>query len=336
MITAVYPYETWARANLEVVKEGQVEWNVRCPSPAHDDDSPSAYFNVAKGVGYCQACSYKWGAGEITDINLKIKMARDRINKMQTPDPGFIPAPEDTLDRYDITHNYWNDRKISAEIQDLFQLGYDTQANAVTIPMRSMRGGLIGVTRRFLADDHEGSRYKYPFGFRAAKNVFASWLHEDYDMSTLVITEGAIDTMRWWCIGQPAGAIYGSSPSEFHVQTMYKMGVRKVIYVGDSDEAGIRAKQRAKGWWPQVDGSYRYQPETDMSRLFAMYHIPYHDRSVNPDWFKDSGDMSNDQLEKCLNDVEIYHFEPPKAERRHKFYVPKSKLRALKRSIRKV
>jgi hypothetical protein len=85
-----------------------------------------------------------------------------------------------------------------------------------------------------------------------------------------------------------------------------------------------------------MDGKFKYKPETDMSNRFVMYHVPYHDLSVNSKWPKDSGDMDDDTLRKCLNDIEIYRFEPPKWERRDKFYIPKSRIRSLKRTLRTV
>jgi hypothetical protein len=164
-----------------------------------------------------------------------------------------------------------------------------------------MEGALIGVTRRYIAHDHIGPRYKYPKGFKASQNLFASWLYEAYDMTTVCITEGSIDAMRIWQQGAPAVALYGAMISTTHVKTMLEMGVQKVIYFGDGDGPGERAKLRAHGYWQKLDGTYKYKQETDLSQHFLMYHVPDHFGK------KDAGEMTDKEIEEAVSSAELYN-----------------------------
>jgi len=308
-------YEPWARQNLEVVKEGQTEWRVRCPNPAHDDPNPSADFNVRKGVGLCRSCQYTFRAegSEINELTMQVKILQQRVkNILEPPEEVILKRPEETLDRYVGGLEYWTapidgnpkGRGLTPEIVELFQLGYDAMADAHTIPERRWNGDLIGVTRRFQGEEHKNNRYKYPKGFTAANNLFASWLYEEYDMTTVAITEGAIDAMKIWQAGMPAVALYGSSVSEKHLSILKRIGVEKVIFFGDGDSEGRRVKNRAVGWWELGDDEWKYKPETDMTRDFMFYHVPKHYG------IKDAGDMDIDLIQRCLSEAVPYRFRP--------------------------
>lgn len=212
---------------------------------------------------------------------------------------------EDVLNRYRVNTSYWlEDRHLDQATIDLFQLGYDAISDAVTIPVRDINGHLYGVTRRFLSDVYKGARYKYPYNFSASRNLFASWLSDTYNMSTVSMHEGAIDAMRLWKLGIPATALYGSSISPYHIRLLLEMGVKTVVYFGDSDSAGQRSKQRAKGWWIQPDGRYKYKPETDLTKHFIMKHV------VEFNNCKDAGDMTDLEIIKSWESAEPYRFTP--------------------------
>lgn len=302
----MYPYETYVDANLRVHSKNGAEALVWCFNPNHDAKRPHCYFNMELGCWICFACGFSGSIRNDPDINteqMRWQVTKQRLKRLlddESNDPAINVVPDSALARYRAKHTYWDRRNLSKEIQELFELGYDPISNAVTIPLRTMEGSLIGVTRRFIDPDHVGSRYKYPKGFRASQNLFASWLYEDYNMETIGITEGSIDAMRLWQQGFPCVALYGAMISETHVQTMKKMGVQKVVYFGDGDEAGQRAKLRAHGYWEKGDGTYKYKPETDLSLEFLMYHVTDHMGK------KDAGEMTDREILSAINSSEIF------------------------------
>ena len=301
-----YIYEQWAENNLIVVGRYGEEFKVQCLNPAHEDSHPSCYFNVDKGTYYCHSCGYRGSVAsspELSSIEYKANSLRsrlDKINKVTEEEPSF---PDDTfLRRFAIPHLYWTGRGLHKSTIDFFGLGYDAIADAVTIPTRDSRGRLYGVTRRFIAPDHIGSRYKYPKNFKASQNLFASWLSDEFDMSTISVHEGAIDAMRMWQLNIPATALYGSSISEYHVKGMLEMGVKKIVYFGDSDRAGQRAKERAKGFWIRPDDTYQYKKTTDLSKHFLLLHVTDYNGK------KDAGAMTDHEILKSWESKEPYTF----------------------------
>jgi Toprim-like len=324
----MFPYEQWATQNLTVHKRFGCEWVVTCPNPAHEDSHPSCNFNVDLGVYFCHSCGYGGGIGDsdFMDRDLLIDVLRSRIAKMSSDD--FVEAetkiiPESALLRYKIPHPYWkHDRHLNDEIISMFDLGYDPIYNAATIPERTPDGELIGVTRRFIHPERPKDRYRYSRGFKAAENLFGSWI--DADFRTVALVEGAIDAMKIWQVGHPAFAIYGAQLSAYHIRLMTELGVRKVIWFGDGDEPGLRAKRRSRGYWEKGKESYRYHPETDISKTFVLYHV------TNHQGVKDAGSMTDNQVTAALSSAEPY-YEHINTRIRHEVTPPHIQLRQLQR-----
>lgn len=301
----MYPFELWAEQNLAIYARNGVEFKIQCLNPKHEDSHPSAYFNVEKGAWFCHSCG---GRGSIADnpefnsVEFQVRSARGRLNKLLEPEPEKTYADDAMLKRYNLPTKYWAGRGLTPETVEFFELGYDAIADAVTIPTRDINGRLLGVTRRFIASDHIGPRYKYPKGFKASQNLFAAWLYDEYDMSVVSVHEGAIDAMRLWQLNIPATALYGSNISSEHVQLLLQMGVKKIVYFGDSDNAGQRSKQRAKGYWVQSDDSYQYKKETDLSKHFSLFHV------TDYQGHKDAGAMTDDQILAAWSSQEPFLF----------------------------
>jgi DNA primase len=311
----MYPYEQWARQNLRIKSDSGVEWNVYCLNPDHRENNPSCYFNVEEGVWYCFSCHARGTINNDPEeyAEMRLEVLKARLRRMMNPgeDKEQTVIPETMLRRYNVQNSYWAvKRGIYLETQEMFELGFDTIANAATIPVRTATGALVGVTRRFLDEQSVNSKYKYPKGFATVRNVFASWLSEDYDMTTVYKTEGAIDAMRLWQLGYPAVAFYGNSVSEEQVRTLQEMGVRKFVDASDNDKGGLAARERSFGFWERGDGTYMYKPSTDLSKHFRMMTL--RDYSGH----KDIGAMTDEQIIKAVESAERHRI--------HK-YVPKKK-----------
>lgn len=326
----MYAYEGWAEANLTVYSRMGAEWKVTCPNPNHEDVNPSCYFNVDKAVFHCFACG--WGSslkeGDF-DAAAQTEVLRVRIRQMQDEDgeEGGNILSDSILNRYNIPHPFWpQERGLSQETIDQFNLGYDAIVDAATIPERNMDGGLLGVTRRFIHPLHKHSKYKYPYKFKAAENMFGSWI--DCNWNTVCLVEGAIDAMKIVQAGMPALAIYGAQLSSHHVKILMELGVNKVIWFGDSDGEGVNAKRRARGFW-QKGGGYTYKPETDLSKNFILMHVTDHQGE------KDAGGMTSAQILDALDSVEPY-YETMQVKQKRERIPTHIQLRAMQRRHGKI
>jgi DNA primase len=302
-----YPFEAYARQNLRIQSDEGIEWLVFCLNPDHQSVNPHCSFNVEKGLWYCFSCHARGNLntdGNREEIDaLRLDGLRARLNRMRMDtEEEQIIVPESMLKRYNVRNTYWDSRHLNQETQEMFELGFDTIADAATIPVRDMNGVLKGVTRRFM-DPEEPNKYKYPKKFRAKLNVFASWFYEDYDMSTVYKTEGAIDAMRLWQLGYPAVAFYGNSVSPEQVRILLEMGVRKFVDCSDNDLGGQRARERSFGYWEKDESSFIYKPSTDMSKHFRMMTVT--------EFFgeKDIDAMSDEQIHLCLASAERHRIK---------------------------
>jgi DNA primase len=301
----LYPYAGWATSHLTIHSENGAEWKVTCPSPAHPDNDPSAYFNVEKGTWHCFACGFSGGVGysNTQDADLQIGVLEFEIQRMiaefDTEPESERILPEAALARYEFPTPYWSEKRhLSPEIITKFGLGYDAFADAATIPERTPDGDLLGVTRRFLNPDNPQDRYRYPKGFKKSQNLFGSWI--DTNFSEVAITEGAIDAMKVWQVGMPCLGIYGAITSTYHIRIMRELGVKKVIWIGDGDRAGAEGRMRSRGLVKQANEHYKYKAELDMSKHFMLYYATDHQGK------KDTGAMTDEEVLATLDSQEFF------------------------------
>lgn len=301
-------YADFAEKNLHVTLRSGSEWMVRCPF--HDNTgSASAQFNIDKGLIVCFSCGEGGGMKKLSrhlgirfqeplfDVNDLIGKL-NRLRNSNGQDVQLTVLPEETLGRYDFPTDYWHKRGFTDETIDLFQLGYDPLEDTAIIPVRNFAGGLVGVIRRFLDPDAE-LRYRYPKGFKRSSNMFASWLWEHEETDTLVLTEGAVDSMMVWQAGFMSGAQYGSSISPEQIRLLKRAGIGRVVLFHDNDKAGKKATAQALGVRVHMRNGKRveeYDPRCDLSRSFLIETVRYPRRLRA----NDPGAMSEDDIRKLV------------------------------------
>ena len=275
-------YRAFADRFLSVQTMSGDEWTTLCVF--HDDHNASMRFNVTKGVFFCHSCGAK---GSIRKLEEKFGVSHRSpgvsmdvlyrtIDDLTRPAPCEARMDEAQLSRYQLPSKHWEDRGFTDDTVSKFQLGYDVIRDAMTIPMRTINGELIGVCRRYIDPDMI-NRYRYPKGFHKSENLFGSWLvHEMVDVPVVSLTEGAIDAMSVWQTGNPALAIYGSSLSSAQILQLREMGVRKINLFFDNDRAGRDITQKCLGW-KKDDRSRLWErhKDTDLRRWFEVSAVDW-------------------------------------------------------------
>lgn len=203
--------------------------------PEHGDSRPSASVNIIKGVYYCYTCHAHGeltGEARLTEPDyLRMKLWFDQRLKEHDP------YPESWLSRWDAgpVHPYWLSRVGEAAARQ-FRLGFDTEARALTYPLRDPQGQVLGVVRRATGD--ESPKYRYPAGVDVGRLLFQyTPIHRD----AVVLTEGALDAISLWNVGIDAFAIYGSRLSADQVHLIDKIDPEVVYTCYDMDQAGWTA-----------------------------------------------------------------------------------------------
>ncbi|UVF61474.1 DNA primase [Gordonia phage DalanDe] len=278
-----HEYTNFAERYLNIGSVVGVE--ALCTCPFHDDSNPSFQFNLESGLFICFSCG---ASGSIRTLERRFGVSHRsvgvgldvlyrRIRDLERPPEGPALPREESLNQFRIPTRYWEaKRKLTKETIKQFDLGYDIANDAVTIPVRTETGTLLGVTRRYLAAD-AFPRYKYPKGFHKRDHLFGSWLvAEDDSITSVALTEGAIDAMWLWQCGYPAMAIYGSSISDTQIRTLQRLGIRKITLFFDNDKAGRTIVKLCCGWkYNEHADRWKKYPELDLRKKFVVENVSW-------------------------------------------------------------
>lgn len=162
---------------------------------------------------------------------------------------------EEELDSYRYTHPYMYERKLTDEIIDLFDIGYDRNTRCITFPVRDIEGNTLFIARRSV----DTKFFNYPMN--TEKPVYGLYELEKINawekyrtvkldgrargLDELIICESMIDALTCWVYGKPAVALNGLG-NDLQFKQLNNMHCRKFILATDMDEAGLRARKRIK------------------------------------------------------------------------------------------
>lgn len=159
-----------------------------------------------------------------------------------------IRVSEEELDKYRNYHPYMWKRKMTPEVVEIFDIGYDKDTNCITFPVRDEYGNCVFVARRSVVSKF----FNYPQN--AEKPVYG--LYELNCISKLangvvaypeevIICESMIDAITCWVYGKYAVALNGLG-NDLQFKQLRHMPNRKFILATDMDKAGQDARARLK------------------------------------------------------------------------------------------
>ena len=159
--------------------------------------------------------------------------------------------PEEVLDTYRYTHPYAYKRKLTDEIIEKFDVGYDDHfelkdnfgkvqgvMKCLTFPVRDETGGTLFIARRSV----DTKFFHYPDGVE--KPVYGLYELEK-DAKEVIVCESIINALTCWVYGKPAVALNGTG-NDLQYKQLQNLSARKLIIALDPDEAGIKATQRLR------------------------------------------------------------------------------------------
>lgn len=158
---------------------------------------------------------------------------------------------EEELDSYRYYHPYMYKRRLTDEVIEQFDVGYDKHfelkdkfgkvksvLRCLTFPVRDINGNTLFIARRSV----DIKLFHYPEGIN--KPVYG--LYElPKDVKEVIVCEGILDALTCWVYGKPAVALLGLG-TEYQYEQLRKLGCRKIITALDPDAAGQRATARLK------------------------------------------------------------------------------------------
>ncbi len=233
------------------------EVRVRCPSPEHNDRSPSCDVNLTKRVFVCRSCG---ASGTLSKALFWCGAPKEHLHALADMPRPERPRPPPFYFISDAVLACWEDipwewvrEGFCPDLLAEHEIGFDRVNDRITVPIRDAAGRLIAVSGRTIHEDVE-PRYKVyrrEFGEYVPPNYHPRnrdvlWRHhflsgaEEY----VVVAEGFKAAMWLAHAGEPAVAIMGARMTES--QTNALVGMQKPVYLFlDSDEAGRKGRERA-------------------------------------------------------------------------------------------
>ena len=173
-----------------------------------------------------------------------------RRKKITSETKKYISEQE--LDSYRYIHPYMYKRKLTDEIIDLFDIGYDKSTECITFPNRDINGNCLFIARRSVKTKF----FNYPqdvekpvyglYELNATRNVNGHTVHILPNFpNEIIICESMLDALTCWVYGKYAVALNGTG-NENQFKTLRNMPNRKFILATDMDEAGLKARERIR------------------------------------------------------------------------------------------
>ena len=158
---------------------------------------------------------------------------------------------EEELDSYRYYHPYMYKRRLTDEVIEQFDVGYDNHfelkdkfgkvksvLRCLTFPVRDINGNTLFIARRSV----DIKFFHYPEGIN--KPVYG--LYElPKDAKEVIVCESILNALTCYVYGKPAVALLGLG-TEYQYDQLRKLGCRKIITALDPDAAGQRATARLK------------------------------------------------------------------------------------------
>lgn len=158
-----------------------------------------------------------------------LKPKREEVSAMQDCD----------LNKYKYYHNYMWQRKLSPEVVDKFEVGYDPTTNMLIFPVRDEKGILRFVTGRSVTSHY----FMIPDDVK--KPVYLLYYMKQHNIKRVGICESQINALYLNSLGKYSVALFGTGTPEQY-DALNKSGIRVFDLYFDGDAAGRKAIQRFK------------------------------------------------------------------------------------------
>jgi len=178
---------------------------------------------------------YKWLADKyiMFDSNTRPKLELN-LGIKETKNIEYVSEVE--LAKYRYFHPYMKQRKLTDEIIDLFDIGYDIEKNHITLPVFDKNGNCVFIQRRNLGF---GMRYLFPKNSNKGNYLYGQHLLKK-TYKALLVTEGIFDCLYGWCNNRPGVSLMSARATREQIKLLESLPTRVLILALDNDEAGYK------------------------------------------------------------------------------------------------
>lgn len=257
------------RTILKDIKSSVNDLMVTCPVHSSGNESkPSCGINLDTGVFHCFTCGirggldkfisycfnhddngnygFKWLTEHYADSSYGTRQGLSLTKRKVYVKPETIPESE--LDKYRYYHEYMWKRKLTPEIVEMFDIGFDPNFTltdkrtkqsytipCITFPVDDINGDIVFIARRAI----NTKLFHYPE--TASKPIYG--LSKCLNEKVIYVCESIINALTLWKYGFPAVALLGTG-SESQAEILKHCGFRKIVFCLDGDKAGDAGTKR--------------------------------------------------------------------------------------------
>lgn len=141
------------------------------------------------------------------------------------------------LDQYRYYHPYMWQRKLTKDVVDRFEVGYDASRSAITFPVYDEKHRLVFVTARSVNSKH------FWIPPEVEKPVYLLYDILERKQDTVYVAESQINALYLRTFGLNSIGLFGTG-SATQYETLRRSGIRHYILCFDGDEAGEKGAKR--------------------------------------------------------------------------------------------
>ena len=282
--------------------------------PVHGESNPSMGISAEKQVCHCFSCGFKGNfpwllfksqpdrfrsyaeAEEYFDERYELEHHRVSERTLNIPryettlKPKITKSGSKEIPLYTIapfksgkeTYKYFYDRGFDKEDVKEFMIGRDLKSKTVTIPIFNLEDKLVGVIGRYISKNRKhNERYKI-YSFERGKLTYPLNKFEPIN-DTMIIVEGSFDAIRMHKIGYKNTQAIMSNNMTVEQANLIADLVDTVIYIGDNDKQGVKAKEE----------NIKMLKDRDIKVLIVDY----------PDYGKDPCDWKDKDIHYMVNNA---------------------------------
>ncbi len=270
--------------------------NVMITCPYHKDGQerkPSAGIKKSDGTFHCFACGevhslpevisyclgrrddmigsfgWNWLLKNFATVEIESRKDIDLDISRDSRQETVEYVDDNELDKYRYYHPYMWARKLTPEIVEVFDIGYDDKTECLTFPVRDINGKCLFVARRSVHTKYFNypKRAKKPlYGIYELYKMFSSGIRGAKWPIDVIVCESMIDALTCWVYGKFAVALNGLG-NDLQFEQLRNLPCRKLILATDNDEAGQKARQRIKA--------------NVKNKVIAEYILPPYRKDIN-------------------------------------------------------
>lgn len=154
------------------------------------------------------------------------------------------------LRQYDYIHPYMFQRKLTMEVIQKFEVGYDMQTDSLTFPVY-VDGRCLFVAKR---------RVKWKQFLMPSIEPKPIYGLDYLTDNVVIVCESVINALTCWSYGKQAIALFGTG-SDYQIQKLKELPQREIILALDPDTAGKR-------------GTYKIRKALQNCKIVRHYDIP--------------------------------------------------------------